>query len=60
MDSTDDEKIRTALQPAVPGAGGQHYDVTCLYGEFVPIWSAEHQASPAGDESQHFMCSGVV
>ena len=57
---TNDEKIRTALQPAVSGTGGQYYDVACFYGEFVPIWSAEHEAGVAGGESQHFVCSGVV
>ena len=41
---TNDEKIRTSLQPAVPGAGGQYYDVTGLYGEFVSIWSTQHEA----------------
>ena len=57
---TDDEKIRTALQPAVAGAGGQHNYVASLHCDLVSIGSAQHEAGVAGGESQYFMRGGVV
>src|ERR1035437_93876 len=55
-----DQEIGAAAEVAVAGAGGEHYNIACLYRKLMAVFAAEDEAGVGGGGSQNFVCRGVV